>query len=712
MSAADRRRQIEDVCHAALERDPAARAAFLATACDGDEALRREVEALLAHAQTAASFLETPLAAVAAQALTGASLVGRALGAYQIRARLGAGGMGEVYRAHDSKLRREVAIKILPADFTSDPERLRRFEHEARVLAALNHPHIAAIHGLEDSDGVRALILELVEGETLAERIARGPLPLREALTIARQIAEAIEAAHEKGIIHRDLTPANIKVTPAGTVKVLDFGLAKASTRSPSSQEQSVDTQPIASSEHGLVIGTAPYMSPEQARGEEVDQRTDLWAFGCLLYEMLSGRAAFARPTIAATFGAIWSGDVDWSRLPDAVPAELVQLLRKTLETERKLRYSASSDILADLKRVRRELLPARPPGRAGEMAPAGAVQTESGGLASGPRPRGLRAKGSWLSKAFLGAVAVLSIGAGFYSWQSTVAARLEIDSLVSYFEARAQEIEREMDQTVAQWKEVGLSDPSQIDWQASIAKLESKRARFRELHQRHTEALRAGRLTLAQLYARLANQTLNPDVAYSLDFNPPSVHDFTPSREYRELAAQRLDAEELTNLIADRSIPTDLRAIGLRVIGERCDSSPQCLRAFAAIYEVDDLSRFRGAADEKLCALGNAGRSVAPAIIKALARTPPNASEDFDLLKTLECIGFHEPELTPYLVRLLQVPAPDEAAQAQRRWAMQSLGRIGPAAREGIPALRIIAETGDQYSREGALYALQQIEK
>ena len=267
MNADDRRRQIEDLCHSALEQDPAARAAFVATACKGDEGLRREVEALLAHAQTAEDFLATPLEALAAQSLSDervASLVGRSLGAYRISARLGAGGMGEVYRAHDTTLGRDVAVKILPAEFTTNRERLARFEREARVLASLNHPNIGAIYGVEATDGLRGIVLELVEGETLAERIARGSLPVRDALLIARQIAEALAAAHEKGIVHRDLKPANVKVTPEGVVKVLDFGLAKIDDGRAGGEQLS--DSPTISRGHtrdGAMLGTAAYMSPE-----------------------------------------------------------------------------------------------------------------------------------------------------------------------------------------------------------------------------------------------------------------------------------------------------------------------------------------------------------------------------------------------------------------------------------------------------------------
>jgi Protein kinase domain len=230
----ERRRRVEDVCDAALTRDARERAAFVAAACGRDEALRQEVEALLAHARTAEGFLAAPMGEVAANILVeahGASLVGRQIGSYKILSLLGAGGMGEVYRARDTNLGRDVAIKVVPDVFLSDPERLARFEREARVLATLNHPHIGAIFGLEEADGVRGLVLELVDGATLADRLVSGPLPIHEALTIARQIADALDAAHEKGIVHRDLKPANIKITPDGTVKVLDFGLAKVDAR-------------------------------------------------------------------------------------------------------------------------------------------------------------------------------------------------------------------------------------------------------------------------------------------------------------------------------------------------------------------------------------------------------------------------------------------------------------------------------------------------
>jgi serine/threonine-protein kinase len=356
VNAGDRRRQIEDLCHAALEQDPAARAAFLARVCGTDDSLRRELDALLAHAQTAEGFLATPIEALAANALTTAGvipLIGRSLGACQLSALLGSGGMGEVYRARDMKLGRDVAVKILPSVFTSDPERLARFEREARVLATLNHPNIGAIYGLEAADGLRGLILELVEGETLADRLNRRPMPIKEALGVARQIAEALEAAHEKGIIHRDLKPANVKVDPNGVVKVLDFGLAKLDD-SRAGAEQLLDLPTISNgrTKEGVILGTAAYMSPEQARGQPVDKRTDLWAFGCVLYEMLAGVPAFARSTVTDTLAAIVDQEVNWDALPPATPRAAVKLLRWCLAKDRRQRLADAADARLALEDV------------------------------------------------------------------------------------------------------------------------------------------------------------------------------------------------------------------------------------------------------------------------------------------------------------------------------------------------------------------------
>ena len=343
----DRWRRIEELCHDALEREPGERAGFVRVACDGDEALRLEVESLLAQHAPADSFLDRPAVAAAQHLLseTGTSMpAGRRLGAYEVQARIGAGGMGEVYRARDTKLGRDVAIKILPQLFTSDPGRLARFEREARVLASLNHPHIGAIYGLEDVDGVPALVLELVNGETLADRIARGPIPPHETLRIARQMADALEAAHEKGIVHRDLKPANIKITPDGVVKVLDFGLAKAPSGDTATADLQSPTITVGGTREGSILGTAAYMSPEQARGRTADKRADVWAFGVVLYEMLTGRQAFGGETTSDVLAKVIEREPDWTALPASTPPRLRELLRRCGRKDPKTRLQAIGD--------------------------------------------------------------------------------------------------------------------------------------------------------------------------------------------------------------------------------------------------------------------------------------------------------------------------------------------------------------------------------
>ena len=273
---------------------------------------------------------------------------GTRLGPYEVTAQIGVGGMGEVYRATDTNLKRSVALKVLPAAVASDPDRLARFQREAEMLAALNHPNIAAIYGLERADGTTALVMELVEGPTLADRIAQGAIPLDEALPIARQLAEALEAAHEQGIIHRDLKPANIKVRPDGTVKVLDFGLAKAmepagAATAGMSQMPTITTP--AMTQAGTILGTAAYMSPEQARGKPADKRADIWAFGCVLYEMLTGRRAFEGDEIADTLAMILTKAPDWSALPPSTPAAIARLLRRTLAKDKRDRLGDASAI-------------------------------------------------------------------------------------------------------------------------------------------------------------------------------------------------------------------------------------------------------------------------------------------------------------------------------------------------------------------------------
>ena len=332
-------------------------------------------------------------------------MIGTTLGNYLITAKLGEGGMGEVYRATDPKLKREVALKVLPPAFTADPERLARFEREAQLLAQLHHPHIASIFGLEEAGGVRGLVMELVEGPTLAERLAQGALPPEESLAIARQIAEALEAAHEKGIVHRDLKPQNIKAALDGKVKVLDFGLAKAMdatgsttpgadlARSPTMMNS--PTLTAAGTQLGVILGTAAYMAPEQARGGAVDKRADIWAFGVVLLEMLTGRSLFAGPTVSDTLAGVLKTEIDWKELPATTPKSIRTLLRRCLERNPKSRLHD----IADARIVIEEVLA----GRGEEPAAAGAPQTAPP----------VRSRTGWWIAGVVGALA-LGLAGGF----------------------------------------------------------------------------------------------------------------------------------------------------------------------------------------------------------------------------------------------------------------------------------------------------------
>ncbi len=270
---------------------------------------------------------------------------GSRLGPYEIVSAIGAGGMGEVYRARDTKLSREVALKVLPEAFASDAERMGRFEREAKVLASLNHPNIASIYGFEESGGVRALVMELVEGQTLADRIANSPIPLDEALPVAMQICEGLEYAHERGIVHRDLKPANVKITPDGVVKLLDFGLAKAlEGKAAATDPSSSPTLSRLATQAGIILGTAAYMAPEQAKGKAVDRRADIWAFGCVLYEMLTGKQTFGGETGSDILAAVIKEEPDWSLLPVDTPPAIRYLLRRCLKKDAKQRLRDIGD--------------------------------------------------------------------------------------------------------------------------------------------------------------------------------------------------------------------------------------------------------------------------------------------------------------------------------------------------------------------------------
>jgi len=356
---------------------------------------------------------------------------GTRIGVYEIQEAIGAGGMGEVYRARDTRLQREVALKILPEAFASDVERLARFEREARTLASLNHPHIASIHGFEESGGVHALVMELVEGPTLAERIAPGPMPIDEAIPVAMQIAEALEVAHEQGIVHRDLKPANIKVRDDGTVKVLDFGLAKltgaggaagagvASGAGELSQSPTITTP--AMTLMGVIMGTAAYMSPEQAKGREADRRSDIWAFGTVLYEMLTGKRAFDGEDVSDTLASVLKSDPDWTRLPADVPPAVRTLIRRCLVKDRRQRVSEIATARFVLGEWRNLIEPGAAP------------------VSSASRPPSGRGR-QWMLRAVATALTAVVVGAGAWALRSTprppVVARFSIVPDGSVFSA------------------------------------------------------------------------------------------------------------------------------------------------------------------------------------------------------------------------------------------------------------------------------------
>ncbi len=406
--SADRQRLITQLCHAALERSAPDRAAFLREACAGDDALRQEVASLLNYEDAADGFLERPaVEEVARLASTdpesNVDLAGHRLGVYQIETRIGAGGMGEVYRARDTKLGRDVAIKVLPRALTRSADRRARFEREARLLASLNHPHIAQVYGFEESEEIAALVMELVPGDTLDTIIHIQPrgIPSADALAIARQICDALEAAHEKGIVHRDLKPANIKVTPDGVVKVLDFGLAKA--RAGESVEVA---NPPAGASHGtndgVILGTVTYMSPEQARGQPVDKRTDIWAFGCVLYEMLTGHRTFEGDSFTDTLAHVIEREPDWELVPATAPDVVRRLLERCLRK--------------DVRRRLRDIADARI-----EIDDAIAARTSTGGQTPGVSDRRLR-EGSrnWTSIGWIAAIVLASAVA--ITWRLWVA--------------------------------------------------------------------------------------------------------------------------------------------------------------------------------------------------------------------------------------------------------------------------------------------------
>jgi tetratricopeptide (TPR) repeat protein len=365
----ERWQQVEEIFQAALDVDAGARLALVAQACGGDGELRREVEALLAYERRAEHFIERPVLHEAAERLVESQsqpgfTSGERLGHYEIVSLLGKGGMGEVYLARDLKLGREVAIKILPAAFAADPDRLARFEREARLLSALNHENIADIYALEQDGPVHFIVLEYVPGVTLAEHLENGPLPVKEALSLLEQIADALEFAHGRGIIHRDLKPANIKVTPQGCVKVLDFGLAKVSRYDlPTAQLSAAAgaggrTMTATMTGEGMILGTVPYMSPEQTRGQALDRRTDVWAFGCLCYETLAGARPFGGATTADTLAAILSREPDYRALPKDTPAAVAELIRRCLQKDHHRRLPGAGEAKSVIEQALGEYSP------------------------------------------------------------------------------------------------------------------------------------------------------------------------------------------------------------------------------------------------------------------------------------------------------------------------------------------------------------------
>ena len=337
----ERWQQIDKIFQDALEREPHERASFLDQACGDDSPLREKIEALLRSHDGAGSFLASPASPLnggEVRAPAPLQLVGQYLGSYELKAHLGSGGMGDVYRARDTQLRRDVAIKILPGEFSRDPDRVARFQREAVALAALNHPNIAAIHDLDEVNGTRFLVLEFVEGETLAARLKRGPLSVRQSLELCRQIAEGLEGAHAKGVHHRDLKPDNIQITPDDRVKLLDFGLAKTLASDSEGTDAALRNLTQWHTRPGVIMGTASYLSPEQARGQQPDKRADIWAFGCVLFEALTGRQAFTGATMMDVYAAILNSEPDWSLLPQKLPPSVQSLLRRCLQKEARQR--------------------------------------------------------------------------------------------------------------------------------------------------------------------------------------------------------------------------------------------------------------------------------------------------------------------------------------------------------------------------------------
>ena len=353
----ERWKQIDQLFHAALQRGPSQRATFIAESCADDEALQKEIEDLLASHEQSESFIETPAADVAAELLTEGSAglaVGQTIGPYKVVDLLGKGGMGQVYLGTDTRLGRRVALKVLPKQFTMDPERVRRFELEARAASALNHPNIVTIHEIGRFNGTQFIVTEFVEGQTLRQLMNEKPFAVNEALNVTIQVSSALQAAHAAGIVHRDIKPENIMLRADGYVKILDFGLAKL-TETPST-DSDLETSTLLQSNPGLVMGTVQYMSPEQARGKKVDARTDIWSLGVVLYELLSRRVPFTGETPSHVMVSLMENELPPLTGHARVPAELDRIVTKALKKNKKGRYQTAVDLTHDLKNLKQEL--------------------------------------------------------------------------------------------------------------------------------------------------------------------------------------------------------------------------------------------------------------------------------------------------------------------------------------------------------------------
>ena len=353
----ERWQQIDRIFHAVLQRDPSQRSAFVAESCAGDPALQKEIEDLLASHEESDSFIETPASDVAAELLAEGQaglVVGQAIGPYTVVDLIGAGGMGQVYLGTDTRLGRRVALKILPKQFTINPERVRRFEQEARAASALNHPNIVTIHEIGRFNSTQFIVTEFVDGQTLRTLMNEKPFTLKEALNVATQIAGALSAAHAAGIVHRDIKPENIMLRADGYVKILDFGLAKL-TELPTTDSE-LEKSTLLQSNPGLVMGTVQYMSPEQARGKKVDARTDIWSLGIVLYELVSGRVPFTGETPSHVMVSLMENELPSLTGHATVPAELERIIAKALRKDKKERYQTAKELAHDLKNLKQEL--------------------------------------------------------------------------------------------------------------------------------------------------------------------------------------------------------------------------------------------------------------------------------------------------------------------------------------------------------------------